>query len=148
MENPSENFFVEAIDKFCNFYQQLNSRDISGLADVYADNIEFIDPIATHNGISAVQNYFAKLLSGTRSCDFSILSVDRVDQNHYFVTWVMQFESIKLSGKVIRVEGLSQLKTDETHVIYHRDYYDMGELVYEHIPIIGYWIKKIKRQLK
>ena len=51
---------MSAIEKFKLFYQQLKNRDISGITDVYDKNIEFIDPIATHQGIDVVQKYFDK----------------------------------------------------------------------------------------
>ncbi len=29
----------------------------------------------------------------------------------------------------------------------HKDYYDLGEMVYEHVPILGFIIRKIKGKL-
>jgi hypothetical protein len=32
-------------------------------------------------------------------------------------------------------------------VYYHRDYYDAGSMLYEHIPLMGYAIRKIKKKV-
>ncbi|WP_100643343.1 nuclear transport factor 2 family protein [Alteromonas facilis] len=140
---------MQAIRKFCDFYQQLNVRDVSGLSNVYANDIEFIDPIGKHNGIAELTDYFNALLSGTRSCEFDIDSVDAIDEQKYVVTWQMRFESTALKTPTpISVDGISIIKTNDSHVTYHRDYYDVGQMAYEHVPILGYWVRKIKRRLQ
>ena len=140
---------MNAIDKFTQFYQQLKSRDISGLSDVYASDIEFIDPITTHHGIDNVTLYFSKLFKNTLSCSFDIKNIQSCEADSYVVEWQMSFVSRKLSKhKEIVVDGVTLLKTHADYVIYHRDYYDMGQLVYENIPLLGRLIKKIKEQMK
>ncbi|MBT0585832.1 nuclear transport factor 2 family protein [Alteromonas oceanisediminis] len=144
------------IEKFERFYLQLQSKDISNIGDVYADDIELVDPIATHHGLDTVTQYFGKLLKGTRECEFKILSIlptSAQDANHstydYVVEWKMSFSAKKLkANKVIQVDGVTLLKTSDTHVIYHRDYYDMGQLVYEHVPLLGHIVRRLKEQLQ
>ncbi len=42
---------------------------------------------------------------------------------------------------------MAQLGVSDDSIIYHKDYYDLGEMVYEHVPILGFVIKKIKGKL-
>jgi hypothetical protein len=51
------------------------------------------------------------------------------------------------SGKIVRVEGSSFIKTHDGQVIYHREYYDLGSLVYENLPIFGSLTRFIKSRL-
>lgn len=140
---------MSAIEKFKLFYQQLKNRDISGITDVYDKNIEFIDPIATHQGIDVVQKYFDKLLKGTRWCKFDIRSVRSSSESDHTVEWIMTFEANKLKrNKPIEVQGITVLQTDADKVLYHRDYYDMGQLAYENIPILSFFVKRVKEQLQ
>jgi len=140
---------MTAIENFTQFYQQLNNKDISGLPNVYSHDIEFIDPIATHHGIDEVTFYFSKLFKSTRSCSFVITKTQSSGSESFVVEWQMRFVSKKLSKKKqIVVDGVTLLKTRENLVVYHRDYYDMGQLVYENIPILGQLVKKIKEQMK
>ena len=51
------------------------------------------------------------------------------------------------SGQTVRVEGASFLKTRNGKIYYHRDYFDLGSVLYEHVPLIGRLIKKIKQRI-
>lgn len=140
---------MSAIENFKQFYQQLSSKDISGLATVYSKDIEFIDPITTHYGIQDVSNYFSQLFKNTRSCAFNIKNIEQSGAESFTVEWTMVFVSKRLSkSKEITVDGVTLLKTNNNLVIYHRDYYDLGQLIYENIPLLGAVVKKIKEQMR
>ena len=53
------------------------------------------------------------------------------------------------AGKPIAVDGVSVIKVGgmQGKVIYHRDYFDMGAFIYEHIPLLGNVIKGIKAKM-
>lgn len=140
---------MTAIEKFRNFYQGLSKKDISGLSDVYSHNIEFIDPIATHHGIETVTQYFGRLLKGTSSCDFTIHSIKSLSDDEFVAEWQMRFVSSSLkTDNPIVVDGITVAKTEGDYVTYHRDYYDMGQLAYEHVPLLGYFVRKVKGKLQ
>lgn len=140
---------MTAIEKFRNFYQGLSKKDISGLSDVYSKNIEFIDPIATHHGIEIVTDYFARLLKDTLSCQFTIHSIKPLSDEKFVAEWRMQFISASLKRDTpIVVDGITVAKTEGDYVVYHRDYYDMGQLAYEHVPLLGYFVRKVKGKLQ
>ena len=58
------------------------------------------------------------------------------------------FHIILNKGKEFVVQGVSEIHFENNLVTYHRDYFDMGEMVYERIPIFGWITKKIKNRLK
>jgi len=43
---------------------------------------------------------------------------------------------------------MSHLKFADGKVISHRDYFDLGEMLYEHIPLLGGVIKSIVGEIK
>ena len=47
------------------------------------------------------------------------------------------------------VDGISTIRFGgkEGKAVYHRDYYDMGEFVYERIPVVKNIIKLIKKKM-
>jgi hypothetical protein len=62
----------------------------------------------------------------------------------------MTLETSKLNGgKPFSVEGNSVIVFGgpEGKAIYHRDYFDMGEFVYERIPVLGALVRYIKEQM-
>jgi hypothetical protein len=50
--------------------------------------------------------------------------------------------TLKDSDKQITLDGTTQLGVSDDSIIYHKDYYDLGEMVYEHVPILGFVVKK------
>ena len=52
------------------------------------------------------------------------------------MTWTMFLNHPKLRGETVRVEGASYLRTRNGKVYYHRDYFDLGAMLYEN-PATG-----------
>lgn len=121
---------------------------VSELSSIYSDDVVFIDPIAEHKGIVAVEGYFSRLLHNAKYCQFVIHSKDQTTDGNFVVNWTMSFTSTKMNkGKPIDVDGLTVLKLSNNKIVFHRDYYDLGQMIYQNIPILGRIIKRIKRSL-
>ncbi len=52
-------------------------------------------------------------------------------------------------GKPITLDGNSVITLDPQtkQAIYHRDYFDLGEFIYEQVPVLGFVIRKLKAYL-
>jgi hypothetical protein len=60
----------------------------------------------------------------------------------------MKLKHPKLNGgQPVEVNGVSQIRFSGDRVIYHRDYFDLGEMLYENIPLLGVVIRNIKQRL-
>jgi hypothetical protein len=67
--------------------------------------------------------------------------------NQAALYWTMSFCHPKLNqGSEIVVEGHSYLVEQDNKVIKHRDYLDVGAMLYEHIPLLGSVVKTVKRR--
>lgn len=136
---------MSVIERFSAFYQHLSSDSLRQIGDIYADTITFIDPVTRHTGLAQVTAYFAALLENTRTCECRIQSVCSRDHEHW-VRWTMTFQHDRLkSGAPITVEGVTELHVEDDKIVYHRDYYDMGEMLYEHVPVLGWVVQRIKK---
>ncbi|MDT0595771.1 nuclear transport factor 2 family protein [Glaciecola petra] len=139
---------MTVINRFSSFYTDLASMQISELSHIYSDDVLFIDPIAEHRGINAVEKYFDKLLHNAKHCRFDIHTKENTEDDKFIVTWTMEFTSSRMkNGNPIRVDGLSHLQVADNKITFHRDYYDLGQMIYENVPILGRIVKKIKRGL-
>ena len=129
-------------------YADICQITLSDLADIYASNVTFVDPITTHHGLNDVQAYFANLLEQAERCQFDISMIAPVSSSSvtHIVNWTMNLK-LKQSDKVIILDGNTQLTVENDKIVYHKDYYDLGEMVYEHIPLLGFFVKKIKKRL-
>ena len=115
------------------------------LASIYAPDVVFVDPLGRIEGLENLSHYFSGVYRNVTSCRFDYLDECRMDSKTS-IKWDMYFQHPKLAGgSEIEVRGVSLLEfTDK--VQYHEDIYDVGALMYEHIPVIGGSVKWLKRR--
>ena len=119
------------------------------LSTLYNKNITFTDPAHSIMGLPALCDYLNHQYGNVQHCEFVLLGEWRSGDN-LFLQWDMSLRHPKLnSGKTIVVNGLSNLllkteNNDDAKISMHRDYFDLGQLLYENVPVIG----AINRQLK
>lgn len=135
-----------AVEKFVEIYQKLDSSNLALLAEIYSDDIEFTDPMHHIKGITALRDYFANLYSNVQQCHFEI-SDSYTCGNNAFIYWTMHYVHPKLaSGNTITVQGHSKLLFSAGKIVTHRDYFDVGELLYKHIPLLGGVVRYINKR--
>ena len=141
---------MNILDRFRSLYANLHATSPDDLGTIYTADVEFIDPIDAHHGLLAVKQYFSKLLEQAEHCSFDIDSTSAAQPDQpvdYTVTWTMTL-LLKNKKEPIVLNGVTLLKVRNDLIFYHRDYYDMGEMVYEHIPVLRWVIGKIKDKLR
>ena len=130
--------------KFIETYQKLSTDNLHLLADVYHQDIVFIDPMHQLEGFEQLKIYFNELYQKLSYCEFTIEQVIAQD-SEAAIYWKMSFQHPRLnSGKVVSVQGSSHLKGCGDKVIYHRDYLDLGAMLYEQLPFLGRVIRWLK----
>ena len=135
------------LTNFCRVYQELSVDNLHQLQEVYSENIEFVDAVETIHGIESLTEYFDHLYHNMQYCHFIIDNI--IEQNdHACLIWRMEYAHHKINGgRKITVDGSSHLRFSDK-IDYHRDYVDMGQMLYEHIPVVGRVIKGIKSKVK
>ncbi len=134
------------IEQFKESYRDMAVMKLDALGDLYDDKILFKDPVHEVKGLPALRDYFSSIMSDVRECRFEFLDQLVVEKAAY-IKWNMHFRHPGLSsGRLLTVRGMSQLQFDE-RILYHEDVYDMGAMVYEHIPVVGGLTRWLKRRL-
>lgn len=138
-----------ALEAFCAFYNKLDKTCTENLYKVYTPDVAFEDPLHRIDGLPALEAYFAALYENVTACRFDFHDRQR-HGDLAFVTWTMRLRHPRLArGHEIAVEGCSRLLfADDAsgRVCQHRDHFDAGALLYEHLPLIGPAIRLIKRR--
>lgn len=133
------------LDDFCGLYQNLNKDNLIRLKEVYSDDVLFTDPIHEVKGIDALTVYFENLYKNMEYCHFQINHVIQ-QQGEACLIWRMEYSHQKIkNGKKITVDGCSHL-TYSNKIDKHRDYLDLGQMLYEQLPLVGPVIKSIKKR--
>jgi hypothetical protein len=118
------------------------------LAEVYHPDIVFSDPMHRILGIDALEKYFEGLYENITYIDFQFHKA-WVDSGSGSVHWTMRYRHPRLkAGKHdIIVDGVTILRWEGNLVVQHQDIFDAGSLLYEHLPVIGWLIHKLKERM-
>lgn len=132
------------LTNFVEQYQKLGTDNIELLKSIYHEDVEFNDAVHSIKGLTPLTQYFMHLYTNIKYCQFEV--------KHFFhqgdeaaIYWNMTFVHPSLNkGKAITLDGHSLIRGKNDKVLYHKDYLDMGAMVYEHIPVLGRIVKAIK----
>lgn len=135
-----------ALTRLKSFYEHFDSNELALLDSIYTADVEFRDPVHTVHGALALRHYLRQM--GNNLSHYRLRYLDEQAGPHAaFVSWVMDYAHPKLArGEILTIRGISHLKyTDK--VYFHEDCYDMGALLYEHLPLLGSATRFLKRRV-
>ncbi len=134
--------------KVRTMYMRFDKKILKGIADIYSDDIQFRDPLRAVNGINNLADYFNERTDDLLDCRFEFHhSLESVDRGEAILFWTMHYRHKKISGaKPLELSGNTHLLFNEK-VYYHRDYFDAGSMLYEHLPLLGMAIRYVKKRI-
>ena len=138
----------ERLDTLAQFFTTLRVDTLPQLRDFYAADAFFKDPFNEVHQVEHIEHIFADMFVALHEPTFVIYS--KIEQNdEAFLTWDFHFRIKKYKPELTqKIRGSSHLKFDEHHrVIYHRDYWDAAEELYEKLPLIGALMRFLKRRV-
>ena len=135
-------------NKIIETYNQFTGKNLDLLDGFYAVDVEFHDPVTSLKGLSKLKDYYRHAYAHVKSIKFEFTEIIK-DEDKYCGCWKMKIVIPTLnSGKEYTVTGNSRLNfNNDGRVVYHRDYLDLGEMVYEKIPVQGFLLRLFKKKL-
>ncbi len=115
---------------------------------LYADEIYFNDTFIIIDNIDELVTHMVKTAAQVDVTKVDIHEVIK-GQSDYYLKWTM-YMSFSVFGKQVDSVsmGMTQLRfNDEGKITLHQDYWDGAENFYEHLPVLGLLVKKVKAQL-
>ena len=140
---------IAVVDRFKSLYHSLNAENCQSgiIEEVYDTSLVFEDSFHKIKGVKNFSDYCASLYQNLLSCEFTFHD-QWVKDNDAMLNWTMKYAHPRFNkGKIISIEGASLIRFNDK-VYFHRDYFDGGELLYEHIPVMGRMIKTVKHLMK
>ena len=139
---------MDPLNTFLTIFNELDHTSLNRLDTIYHPDIRFTDPAHTLKGLPALKDYFAALYENVRSIRF-FFDARMMTGNQAFVTWTMALSHPRLAGgRTVSVDGCSHLTfASDGRVTVHRDYFGLGAMVYEHLPVVGGLIRTVKKRL-
>lgn len=139
---------MNSLESFLQVYEKLDAKNLHLLDQIYSADVSFIDPAHKIEGLIALKKYFSELYQNVSSVNFSF-SHHQQRENDAYIQWQMTLRHPRLNrNQEIIVPGISYLRYDQMgKVSFHRDYFDLGTMLYEQLPLLGSIIKTVKRRL-
>lgn len=144
-QTPDE-VIMERKQRIENVFNELRKDNLQILDAFYHPDLHFLDPIGEMKGLQKMKDYYAQMYENVKEIKFDFEHHVQDGPNH-MATWTMTYSVDALNGgEPISMKGVSDIRFDEETnlVIYHRDYFDMGAMVYEHIPFFGAMVRYLK----
>lgn len=134
--------------KISNSFNQFTGTNVEVLEQFYAPNVKYSDPISTVTGLDNVKKLLAKTYRNVQSLRYAFFDFI-CESNRISASYKLNIQISGLNdGKPYIVEGTSVFRVNsEGMVVQHKDYFDLGSMVYEKHPLTGGTIRAIKAGL-
>jgi limonene-1,2-epoxide hydrolase len=130
--------------RFKRLFERLDPEVPMPLEEVYAPAVRFEDPLHRVEGIEALRTYFNRLNARILSAEF-VFGEEVVAQGGAALSWTMTVR-LRRPRQTVVVEGLSLLRFEE-RITWQRDYFDVGGMVYERLPLLGGLLRTLRKAL-
>jgi steroid delta-isomerase len=128
-----------------HFFETFSAEMLRELHSVYAADAFFKDPFNEVRGLAAIESIYRHMFNQVEGPRF-VITKRVLQDGHAFLTWDFQFRMKRFARAEHRIRGASHLHFDKDgRIIYHRDYWDAAEELYEKIPILGGLMRILKR---
>jgi hypothetical protein len=138
-----------AIERFKSVFADFSPDAVAAHSRAsYADSLYFNDTVKIHREIAPLVHYLKESAAAVKSCRVEFYDVTRSGEDFYF-RWRMEieFKAVK-SGQTMSSIGMTHIRFDPNgKVVLHQDFWDPATGIYEHLPLVGNAIRKIKARL-
>jgi limonene-1,2-epoxide hydrolase len=136
---------MQAVEHLVTYFESLTPAGVQEMGEYYAADAFFKDPFNEVRGLAQIQAIFVRMFEQVDAPRFHVLS--RVfDGAEGFLVWDLEFRF--RGGKLARIHGVSHLKLGhDGRVVYHRDYWDAAEELYEKVPVLASFMRWVKRRI-
>jgi steroid delta-isomerase len=143
----SEPHRSEHLRSLVEFFENINPQNVDEILTRYSANAYFKDPFNEVNQVQAIHSIFQHMFQQVEKPRFVVTSVIE-SGNEAFIAWDFLFEMSRFKkGQQQCCKGSSHLRFELSgQVIYHRDYWDTSEELYEKIPVLGSVMRWLKKQ--
>lgn len=145
-EQPHDNADDGApLARLARFYETLSPQSVARVRALYAPDASFKDPFNDVRGHAAIVAIFEHMYVQVDAPRFVVLS--RIQQgDEAFLTWEFRFRMKRLVSAPQCVRGASHIRFDADGLVaLHRDYWDAAEELYEKLPLLGAFMRQLKK---
>lgn len=135
---------MKDLSELIAWYENLSESNLSRIKEFYDKNTFFKDPFNEVQGLQKMERIFQDMFENLTEPRFVIIDTIHKD-NQALLTWEFSFRNKDIT---YTIRGSSHLKMSESGlIIYHRDYWDVGEELLLKLPIVKNLYGMLRKKL-
>lgn len=138
---------MDSVMRVKRYFETLTPESVAHIGEVYADDAWFKDPFNEVRGRVEIARIFARMFEQLDAPRFVVR--DAVASGaQAFLTWDFMFRLRHRRRAEQTIRGATHLRfAPDGRVVYHRDYWDAAEELYEKLPALGALLRLLKRRV-
>ncbi|KQV90385.1 isomerase [Massilia sp. Root351] len=145
--NEALHLQLDPMRRLVRFYETLEPGTLGQVRGVYAPDAFFKDPFNEVRGHAAIIGIFEHMFKRVEEPRFLVTQFMAQD-GQGFLTWEFRFGMRGAAGRQT-IRGATHLEFGaDGRVSMHRDYWDAAEELYEKIPLLGGFMRLLKRRAR
>ena len=146
-ETPTAPVAVDPVARVVDFFEHLTPERVQQLGVIYSPDVRFKDPFNDVRGLPEVQRIFSHMFVALDQPRF-VVTDSITAPGQCFLTWNFEFHLKRFDRATLQtIRGASHLKfTADGLIDFHRDYWDAAEELYEKLPVLGGFMRWLKRR--
>jgi steroid delta-isomerase len=135
---------AKRFDEIADWFENLSPHTLAQIDQIYAVQSTFVDPFNDVNERQRIQAVYQHMFTSLEQPRFAIIR-KIVSNNQACMVWRFTFT---LRKRFFDIEGSTVFElNDQGLIILHRDYWDTSRELYEHIPVLGLFFKRLRLAL-
>jgi hypothetical protein len=128
-------------------FEALSPHSLSTqIAALYAPEARFRDPFNDIRGQEAITQIYAHMFESLEEARFEVTEI-LGDSQVFYLRWDFIFRHASMP-QAVRVDGVTRMTLNDAGLIdEHLDFWDAGSGLLSHLPIVGWWMRKLYAKL-
>lgn len=146
---PGSEAEAAMLDGVKNLFTNYTAENLRAhFSEVYAEKVYFRDAFKRFDSAETIQHYLIEGLAVLEAAEFEFRRVARAG-DEFYLDWVMRLDFKKTpSGTWEESIGMTHLRFNSAgKVIFHQDYWDPTDIVYQRIPVAKQLIRFVKGKM-
>lgn len=131
-----------------SFYDGLTAETAGAKVDgLYGPQVVYEDPFGRIEGRVQLADHYKKLLHGVQNLAVDVKE-EFVSADETVAIWTMTFSHKSLNGgEPVVVDGVTHVRIVDGKIVGQKNYFDLGEMVYERTTIVGSIVRWVKGKI-
>ena len=140
----------EGLARYIRFYETLTEASLKTIDAHFTPDAYFRDPFNEVTGVEKIRLVFDDMFKTIGQPDFKVYDSAWSDtaDGHAYMRWTFKYK-IRGKGLPVAVDGVSHMIFNvEGRVTSHIDHWDAAQGLYEHLPVIGWVLRAIRKRVE